>query len=308
MDNIREKAIEYREQTGMTIADFAETLGISRTTLSKYINGTYESNPDKIESVLDAFFAKEDDKKGGIFKKKSAKPPIFFESEDAVNITAACSMAQKWSGLGIIVGKSGYGKTYALKNYAQNMKVCYIECDDSMTSRDLIEAMEMKLNIPKGTGTIWNRVQHIKEYFDINDGYIMIIDEADKLMTKYSAKKMEILRAITDQCDIGLIVAGEPALESMLRTYLPRFANRADYYVKLRGLKGNEVEEYLGNMNITPGAIEELKNRGTNKQTGCFRLLNRTLKNLFRMKDQMKDDESEITEQDIKMASKMMML
>ena len=114
---------------------------------------------------------------------KSNKVVDFFESTDAVNIIATCSFCQQYMGLGVIVGRSGYGKTYTLKQYAKKNKVCYLECDDSMTCRDMIEAIEQVIGIPKGSGTIWNRVKHIKDFFDINEGYLLIIDEADKLMT-----------------------------------------------------------------------------------------------------------------------------
>ncbi len=46
---------------------------------------------------------------------------------------------------------------------------------------------------------------------------------------------MEILRAIFDQSDVGLVIAGEPKLEAQIKTYLARMANRVDFYASLRG-------------------------------------------------------------------------
>jgi DNA transposition AAA+ family ATPase len=227
----------------------------------------------------------------------------FAFTQDAKNVLAVCSLCQQFVGLGIAVGRSGYGKTYALKQYARRAKVCYLECDDSMTCRDLIEAVEKSIGIPKGSGTIWNRVQSIKDFFNINSGYLLIFDEADKLMTKFSAKKMEILRTIFDQCDVGCVIAGEPNLEMMLKAYLPRFANRADYFIKLEGLKADEIKDYLKTLDLTEKALEELIRRGTSTQASCFRLLSRTLKNLIRMKP-----DGSINEDDIRLASNMMML
>lgn len=221
-----------------------------------------------------------------------------------MNVLATCDLCQKYTGLGVVVGRSGYGKTHTLKQYAKRDRVCYIECDDSMTCRDMIEAVERTIGIPRCSGTIWTRVQGIKEFFNINEGYLLIIDEADKLMTKYSAKKMEILRTIYDQCDVGVVVAGEPNLEIMLKSYLPRFANRADYFVKLEGLTGDEIKRYLADVDIEESALNELIYRGCNSSTGCFRLLNRTIKNLMRMTDEDKT----ISSRDIKVASNMMML
>ena len=76
----------------------------------------------------------------------------------------------------------------------------------------------------------------IREFFNANRGYLLIIDEADKLVSKYTQKKMEVLRGIFDQSDVGLVIAGEPKLEAAIKTYLTRMANRVDFYTQLGGL------------------------------------------------------------------------
>ena len=111
-----------------------------------------------------------------------------------------------------------------------------------MSSRDLVEAIERSIGLPNGYGTIWRRVNGIREFFNTNKGYLLIIDEADKLVSKYTQKKMEILRAVFDQSDVGLVIAGEPKLEAQIKTYLVRMANRVDFYASLRGLSPSEVE------------------------------------------------------------------
>ena len=74
--------------------------------------------------------------------------------------------------------------------------------------------------MPKATsGTIWKRVNRIREFLNINTGYLIIVDEADKLINKYTAAKMEILRGIFDQSEVGIVIAGEPKLEVISRLY-----------------------------------------------------------------------------------------
>ena len=121
-----------------------------------------------------------------------------------------------------------------------------------MSSRDLVEAIERSIGLPNGYGTIWRRVNGIREFFNTNKGYLLIIDEADKLVSKYTQKKMEILRAVFDQSDVGLVIAGEPKLEAQIKTYLVRMANRVDFYASLRGLSPSEVEGYLTDFQIEP--------------------------------------------------------
>ena len=125
-------------------------------------------------------------------------------------------------------------------------------------------------------------------------------------MSKYTQKKMEILRAIFDQSDVGLVIAGEPKLEAQIKTYLARMANRVDFYASLRGLAPFEVEGYLEDFNITPDALLELKERACNMRTGCFRLLDRTLSNVGRILAERGEDT--VTVKIIEQASSMMML
>ena len=44
------------------------------------------------------------------------------------------------AGSAIVVGRSGYGKTYSLKQYARLPRVIYIECNGVHELQDLVEA------------------------------------------------------------------------------------------------------------------------------------------------------------------------
>ncbi|BFH15204.1 AAA family ATPase [Paenibacillus alvei] len=300
----------------MTITELSREVNYSRPALSQYINGKYPSDPTDIEQAISSFISS----MGGEVAATSTRPantlvkPSFVESRDATAIIGACQSCQAFTGLGIIVGKSGYGKTHTLKYYARSPKVAYIECDDTMGQRDLVKAIERALGLPNGYGSIWERVNGIREFFNCNPGYLLIIDEADKLVSKYSQKKMEILRGIFDQSDVGMIIAGEPKLEAQIKGYISRFANRVDFYVSLKGLSSNEVRNYLGHFNIEESAIQELIVRATNNKNGCFRLLDRTVNNIIRVINMRNSDSvggestPPITAEIITQASNMMML
>lgn len=231
----------------------------------------------------------------------------YFESKDFVQTIGVCKACQENMALGIIVAKSGYGKTHTLKKYAKMPRVAYIECDDTMACRDLVEAIEIQIGMPKGAGgTIWSRVNRIRDFFNANEGYLLIIDEADKLINKYTQKKMEIIRGIFDQSDVGIVIAGEPRLEAEIKGNLARFANRMDFYYKLKGLSEQEVRDYLEGYDVDDAAMMEFISRAQNAQTGCFRLLDRTLSNVLRI---LKDSgQTKVTMKIVSQASNMMML
>lgn len=307
--SLAEQMNERLTELKMTKQEAAMRMNYSRSALSQYLNGKYNSDPTEIEKKIMEFLQES----GGMeeltetVKKGQLKKAEYFESRDYVRTIGVCQMCQEQQGLGIIVGKSGFGKTHTLKNYAKLPRVAYIECDDTMACRDLVEAIEQELGIPRGYGgTTWSRVNRIREFFNTNEGYLLIIDEADKLISKYTQKKMEILRGIYDQSSVGIVIAGELKLEAEIKGSLARFANRMDFYYKLKGLTKQEVVDYLEGFEVDEAAIGEFISRATNSQNGCFRLLDRTLNNVIRLLKER--GETKVTLKIMSEASNMMML
>lgn len=302
---------QWIKDNNSSIAAVSKGVGYSRPAISRYLAGKYDSDPKELEQRLAAFLEQATGKAveldgGAEPVVRTGTTPTFFESKDARAVLGVCQSCQEFIGLGIVVARSGYGKTYSLRQYAKLPRVAYIECDDTMSSRDLVEAIERSLGLPTGYGTIWKRVNGIRDFFNTNKGYLLVVDEADKLVSRNTQKKMEILRAIYDQSDVGLVIAGEPKLEMQIKTYLGRMANRVDFYASLRGLTPGEVEGYLADFQMNADALAELQHRACNMQTGCFRLLSRTLANVKRILAER--GETVVTVKIIEQASAMMML
>ncbi len=309
--SLADRVNQFLESKNMTKTELASELNYSRTTISRYLSGKYDSDTTELEARLEGYLSQKTGESADgtrplapVFRLEKKKS--FFESRDASSVIGVCSSCQEFLGLGVVVGKTGLGKSHALKYYSKMPRVAYVECDDTMSCRDLVEAIERALGIPQAYGTIWKRVNGIREFFNVNHGYLLIIDEADKLISKYTQKKMEILRGIFDQSDVGMVIAGEPRLESMIKSYLARFANRVDFYSSLKGLSSKEVEKYLEGFKVEQDALSELVMRACNLQTGCFRLLDRTLNNALRIMRENGLDT--ITLKVIAQASDMMML
>lgn len=313
MQMLSQQLKDYMKQNDISVAEVAREISTpdrpySRTTVSRYLSGKYDANASSVEEKLTDYLLAHIGQVPMLppAEQKTGSKPEFYESRDAKAVLGVCQSCQEYVDLGIVVGRSGYGKTHTLKQYAKLPRVAYIECDDTMSSRDLVEEIERSLGLPCGYGTIHRRVSGIRDFFNTNRGYVLIIDEADKLVSKHTQKKMELLRAIFDQAEVGLVIAGEPRLEVQIKTYLDRMANRLTFYAKLQGLTPSEVEGYLSDFQITPDAMVELKARACNMQTGCFRLLDRTLSNIRRILSERAQDT--ITVKTIEQASGMMML
>ena len=288
--------------------EVASRIGISRSMLSQYLSGTY-SNPISVEERLIPYLT---DQGIGIDAKDTTGNPFYeeehplYQSADTRRILAVCGTCQEYAALGVIAGKSGFGKTHTLHHYARLPKVAYIECDDTMGRKDLVDSLEQALGLNQGYGSLYRRTEVITAHINKNPGWLILVDEADKLISKSTQKKMEILRKLVDKSKVGMVIAGEPQLIPMLIAYDNRFANRSDLSYVLNGLSSTEATEYLSHLPMEQQAQEELIQRACNKRNGCFRLLDRTLTNVIRLaKDQ---GAVKITMDIIEEASDMMML
>lgn len=309
------------DEVGMTKAEFANLYGASRTAVSNYLNGKPNSMAARKIREFEGFCENWLDEHGeaavyaagadgtetsGTVTGEPIRKRDNFESADYIGITGLCSLCQETSDLGIVVGRSGYGKTYTLRNYAKLPKVIHIECNETMNCKDIIRRIEQAIGLPKGSGSIDERMGRVCSFFTTNKGYLLIMDEADKLLSKYTIKKIELIRNIADGSGVGVVLAGEPALEASLKAYDERFANRMGLIYKLQGLTRKEVEKYFSGYDVEPEALEELYQRACNRNTGCFRLLDRTLNNVIRIL--RTSDKNAITYDVLKEASGMMVL
>ena len=141
-----------------------EGMKCSRSMLSQYLNGKYPSRPVKLEERLERWLEETEEQEAAFRQEKpqvadkyaqqiarqfasqkepeeageqeslleeeapprmGSKPDVF-ESDDYINIVGICNLCQQQQGSAIVVGRSGYGKTYSLKQYARLPRVIYI--------------------------------------------------------------------------------------------------------------------------------------------------------------------------------------
>ena len=140
---LAQRVNNYIQTQHSSIAAVAKDIGYSRTTVSRYLTGKYDSNPNDLESKLTDFLTRQTGEAVDLTtplaesEGKTWQTPVFFESRDAKAVLGVCQSCQEYIGLGIVVARSGYGKTYALRQYAKLSRVAYIECDDTMQKQIL---------------------------------------------------------------------------------------------------------------------------------------------------------------------------
>lgn len=291
IDRVNAKCGELKK----TKKDIADMSGINRSTVSQYLNRKLENQQSdqisKLEEWLEGWLGEVGEPQtlstAGEGGQEAPAVPFHkrenFETADFNSVTGLCALCQETLDIGIVVGKSGYGKTYTLKNYAQLPRVVHIECNETMNCKDIVRRIEQAVGLPKISGSIDERMGRLCTFFNTNKGYLLIVDEADKLLSKYTIKKIELIRTLSDSAKVGIVLAGEPALEAAIKAYDERFANRIGLLYKLRGLSRKDVDRYFEGYGVDQETMEELYKRACGHNTGCFRLFDRTLNNILRI-------------------------
>lgn len=119
---------DYLAATRTSIATLANEIpGYSRPTISRYLAGKYDGDITTIEKLLAEWLAQRTGEAVDVPERpgKTGRKPAFLETRDAVNVLGVCQSCQEYIGLGIVVARSGYGKTYSLRQYAKLPRVAY---------------------------------------------------------------------------------------------------------------------------------------------------------------------------------------
>ena len=282
--SLAERCTVYIANNKLNRTEFAKLVNFSRSAVSQYLEGKYSSNPANIEAAIRRFFASIGEEAPQTVASFPAKQtaagltPGFIHSHDARNVFGVCRACQEDQLIGVVTGQSGFGKSFSLKQYAKLPRVAYVASNVFWGPRNMVKRIELALGIePPKVGGVDDHIAAIVEFFEQNPGYLLIIDEADKLISKYAAQKLYMLQTIYDNAPVGIILAGLPKLAPQLAAYLPEVENRAIYGCELRGLNAAEVDEYLSQYDIEERALEELHGRAYGKRKSCFRLLAHTV-------------------------------
>lgn len=130
---LRERVVEILAELKMNKAELALRMNFSRSAVSQYLNGKYNSNPEALEEKLTEFVKEYEEhvkaETGEVMSTggtvSGIKPKIaYFESRDYIQTIGVCKSCQENMALGIIVAKSGYGKTHALEEILKDAKSC----------------------------------------------------------------------------------------------------------------------------------------------------------------------------------------
>ncbi len=183
----------------------ARKMGASITVVSQVLRNRYTGNITKIEKKIQDVLEREQ-------VRAKALKGSFVDTSISKRIFDICKMVQIDKDIGIVIGKSGIGKTIALREYAnRNTEVIYLEADCTYTQTVLLDELMEQLGTALVRGRIHDKQKKIIEILKGSDK-LLIIDQAEFL----KRMDMEILRTIYDKADIGIVLCGLAELERFL--------------------------------------------------------------------------------------------
>jgi len=208
MNEAEEKRIADRlkafikSRKGVSQNTVAETLGISRTLLSQFLNGRYKGNTkdvvNKIVNFLDTISRMDRRVKGKAFVETSIAKRI------GTLITQTEAFSDDEGKIGVIVGDGGHGKSHCLRQYAEaNKNTVYVELDDAMNSTTVFAEIAKKLGIDSD-GSLDKVTRRLIDALQ-NRQIIVMLDEASGLTVRQLNRLRQII-VVKSRCP--LVLAG----------------------------------------------------------------------------------------------------
>ena len=236
MDKTKAELKDLMETYELTNVYVAKATGLSTTTVSMWINGTYKGDNTKVTEKIKNFIKREN------ARYANWSIPIVEISimEMVKEIARLCHTCGR---IGVCVGVAGLGKTVAAKDYVSRyMDAILIESDYSYTARSLLLELHHKLGL-SCKGSAYNLMNEVVDKLK-NSGRLIIIDEAENLRRE----ALEMTRRIHDKTGVGLLLIGREVLLNNLRGHENQFDqmySRVMYKKNLENLVLNDIQMLL---------------------------------------------------------------
>jgi DNA transposition AAA+ family ATPase len=258
----------YRGENLLSLREIADQLGYSDATLSTTLAGKYTGDQAGVlKKIREWLMPKIRPEQIDVVRTETFEALINY-FEDAFATHAIYS----------ITGKSGFGKTVAGKYFAlTHLRAYLVRGRVAMGPKALLEEIIKITRIRTAKGrTVYHMQNEIIDWFKARSA-LLIVDEADKL----SIPALDSLREIYDEVPTGLVLIGEPSLESKLLTpdrnnlSLIRLYSRIDEFISIDQITREDVAMFLKGYGINSISSQKAFDylvQNVNKRGGYRRL------------------------------------
>ena len=205
--DIRAELRDLMEKNSYSTAYISTATGLAKSTISMWLNGTYNGKNDKVTDAINNFIQRE--------RERAVENDLPFVNISIVKyISEIARLCHTQGKIGVCVGRAGLGKTVAVKKYTQEfLDSILIESDSGYTAKSLLKEIHRRLGL-SGKGSVYDLMGEVVRKLN-QSGRLLIIDEAENL--PYRA--LEITRRIHDKTGVGVLLIGRGILLENLKGY-----------------------------------------------------------------------------------------
>ena len=205
--DIRAELRDLMEKNSYSTAYISTATGLAKSTISMWLNGTYNGKNDKVTDAINNFIQRE--------RERAVENDLPFVNISIVKyISEIARLCHTQGKIGVCVGRAGLGKTVAVKKYTQEfLDSILIESDSGYTAKSLLKEIHRRLGL-SGKGSVYDLMGEVVRKLN-KSGRLLIIDEAENL--PYRA--LEITRRIHDKTGVGVLLIGRGILLENLKGY-----------------------------------------------------------------------------------------
>jgi len=234
---------EFLNKNKISYGEFGGKINYSKSAIARFISGDFV-NPD-IEAKIKEFLEQRR------FEESNWE---FIETRSVKMIYEICNQCYDGADLGVIYGNAGFGKTTSLMRYARNHPeyAVFVKSYITSTGKILMISIKKALGIPRiGWKSSHKHMEDVIDYLCLNHR-LLIIDEADLL----SVRALEMLRAIFDDSQCGMVLSGLPRLLMNLtvgpqaKENLSQLYSRVGIQIQIPNVSFDELKDILRTLKI----------------------------------------------------------
>ena len=233
--------------------------------------------------------------------RKGVEQKNKYEFVDFKEMQGRLEYLQKIHGIGLFTGSPGFGKTYSIKYFLENLNIGFYKTVYLSLSTVTVMDFYRGLCIELGISPMHRKIDMFKQIQDTIKTYVkdrkitpvIVLDEAQYLRTDVLNDLKILFNFDIDSKDYAiLILVGQPVLNDMLsRNTHEALKQRIVVNYTFCGLNEKEVEEYLKSRLKIAGMNENMFEEGAIKAissicNGSTRKLNSIIENCLMICEQ----------------------
>lgn len=242
-----------------TQARAAREVGISATTFSQWLSGTYAGDNEGVEAKIQRWLDQLTHERAAQAAMPSA--PDYVETPSGKRILAALRYAQVAGDIAVIYGGAGLSKTSSIKHYRRGAPNVW-HATMTPASSSVVTALEEIAEAVGTAGAQGGGAQRLHKAIcrrvDDTAG-LLVIDEAQHLSTA----ALDQIRSIHDATGVGIALVGNEQVYARMTggnrvAFLDRLFSRIGKKVRLQRATDDDIDAL-----ITAWGVQEAKCRAT---------------------------------------------